>query len=233
MVMGEEGKGRGNQREVENGRWGKVGGGRYFESVVCFDGGRQGVVVSVGEEEEVLFEVYVIVFDIVYQVQFFQMVQVSYQVIQLVVVYGGFFYFFFVVRVRLFFILRWRWQLYGRKELIYLDFAYIFFVERQQVEDYRGVRGVWDEVFQQVFQVSFKEYAFLVVVMFGYVVYRLALYVVAALVVFIIDQVGGYSQRQVRGQVVQDFLLVFWEQLFQDRVVFGNRGRKVGVIVLG
>lgn len=146
MVMGEEGKGRGNQREAENGRWGKAGGGRYLESVACLDGGRQGVAVPVGEEEEVPLEVHATVLDTVHQVQLLQMAQASHQVTQLVVVHGGLLHLSLAARVRLFPTPRWRWQLHGRKELIHLDPAHILPAERQQVEDHRGVRGVWDEV---------------------------------------------------------------------------------------
>lgn len=55
-----------------------------------------------------------------------------------------------------------------------------------------------------------------------------ALHAAAAPIVLIFDQVGSHSQRQVRGQVVQDLLLVLWKQLVQDRVVFGDSGRKAG-----
>lgn len=78
-----------------------------------------------------------------------------------------------------------------------------------------------------------KEHALPAAAMLGHVAHRPALHAAAAPVALIIDQVGSHSQRQVRGQVVQDLLLVLWEQLLQDRVVFGNRGRKAGVTVLG
>ena len=55
----------------------------------------------------------------------------------------------------------------------------------------------------------------------------------AAPVTLIIDQVGGHSQRQVRRQVVQDLLLMLWEQLLQDGVVFGSKNRQIGGTVLG
>lgn len=59
-----------------------------------------------------------------------------------------------------------------------------------------------------------------------HVAHRPAMHAAAAPVALIVDQVGGHSQWQVRRQVVQDLLLVLWEQLRQDRVVFGNIGRQ-------
>lgn len=68
---------------------GKTWGGWYLEGVACLDGGRQGVAVLVGEEEEVPFKVHATVLDTVHQIQLLQMAQASHQVIQLVVVHDG------------------------------------------------------------------------------------------------------------------------------------------------
>lgn len=99
----------------------------------------------------------------------------------------------------------------------------------QQVEDDSRGRGAWDEVLQQVLQVTLKEHALPAAAVLGHMAHRPALRAAAAPVVLTVDQVGCHSQRQVRGQVVQDLLLVLWEQLLQDRVVFVKRGGKAGV----
>lgn len=111
--------------------------------------------------------------------------------------------------------------------------AHVVPAEWQQVKDDGRGRGAWDEVLQQVLQVTLKEHALPAAAVLSHMAHRPALRAAAVPVVLTVDQVGGHSQRQVRGQVVQDLLLVLWEQLLQDRVVFGKRGRKAGVTVLG
>ena len=147
MAMGEEeepGERRGNPRGAENGRWGKAR--RYLEGVACLDGGRQGVAVAIGEEEEVPLEVHAAVLDPVHQVQLLQMAQAGHQVSQLVVVSGGLLHLCLAAGVGQFPAPGSGRELHGRKELIHTEPAHIVPAERQQVEDQRGVRGAGDEV---------------------------------------------------------------------------------------
>lgn len=121
MAIAEEEERAGNLRDAENGTWRKAGGGWYLESVACLDGSRQGVAVSVGEEEEVPLEIHATVLDTVHQVQLLQLAQASHQVIQLVVVPGGLLRLSLAAGVRLVFT-PWRGrQMHGRKELIHTD----------------------------------------------------------------------------------------------------------------
>ena len=226
MGIQEEGKGRGNQRDAENGRW-------YLEGVACLDCGRQGVAVAVGEEEEVPLEVHATVLDTVHQVQLLQVAQASHQVAQLVVVRGRLLHLSFAAGVGLIPAPKRGREMHGRKELIHPDRVHVVPAERQQVEDHLGVCGAWDEVLQQVLQVQLEERALPAAAVLVHVAHGPALRAAAAPVALILYQVGGHSQRQVGGQVVQDLLLMLWGQLLQDRVVFGNRNRKVGVTVLG
>lgn len=191
------------------------------------DGGRQGVAIAVGEEEEVPLEVHATVLHTVYQVQLLQMAQASHQVVQLVVVHGWFLHLPFAAGIGLIPAAGRGRELHGRKELIHPDGAHVVPAERQQVEDHGGVGGVRDEVFQQVLQVQLKEHALPATAVIVHVAHGPPLRAAAAPVTLIIDQVGGHSQRQVRRQVVQDLPLMLWEQLLQDGVVFGSKNRQM------
>lgn len=221
-TRGREGKRESNQRDAENGRW-------YLERVACLDCGRQGVAVAVGEEEEVPLEVHATVPDTVHQVQLLQVAQASHQVAQLVVARGRLLHLSFTARVGLILALKWGRELHGRKELIHPDCVHVVPAERQQAEDHLGVRGAGDEVLQQVLQVQLEEHALPAAAVLVHVAHGPALRAAAAPVVLILYQVGSHSQRQVWGQLVQDLLLMLWEQLLQDRVVFGNRNRSHSV----
>lgn len=200
----------------------------YLEGVAGFDGGCQRVAVSEGEEEEIPLKVHATVFDAVHQVQLLQVLEASHQSFQLVVVLLRFIPFSVTARVGLFIALRRGWQPHRWEELIHLDAAHIVPAEGQQVQDHIGVRGARDEELQQVLQVSLKEHTLPAAAMLGHVAHRPTLDAASMPIVLIIDQIGSHRQWQVRGQVAQDLLLVLWEQLLQDRVVFGNGGRKTG-----
>lgn len=203
-------------------------GGWYLEGVASFDGGCQGVAISKGEEEEVPLEVHATVFDAVHQVQLLQVLEASHQTLQLVVVLLRLIPLSLTARVGLFLSLGRGWQPHRWKELIHLDAAHVVPAEGQQVQDHIGVRGARDEELQQVLQVSLKEHTLPAPTMLGHVAHGPALDAAAVPIVLVINQVGGHRQWQVMGQVAQDLLLVLWEQLLQDRVVFGDEGRKTG-----
>lgn len=184
------------------------------------------MAVTVGEEEEVPLKVHTTVFDTIHQVQLLQVDQASHQVTQLVVVCGGFLCLSLTARLGLVPKPGWGRELHGWQELIHMDPVHVALAEGQQVENHSGVRGAGDKVLQQVLQVSLKEHSLPAASVPGHVAHGPALRAAAAPIALILDQVGSHGQWQVGGQVAQDFLLVLWEQLLQDRVVFRSRGRK-------
>lgn len=212
--------------EEEVGRSSPGGGGVYLEGVASFDGGRQRLAVSKGEEEEVPLEVHAAVFDPVHQVQLLQVLEASHQLLQLVVVLLRLVPLSLTAGVGLVVRMGRGWQPHGRQELVHLDSAHVVLAEGQQVQDHTGVRGPRDEELQQALQVSLEEHSLPAATVLGHVAHRPALDAAAVPVPLIFDQVGSHRQRQVRGQVAQDLLLVLWEQLLQDRVVFGNGGEE-------
>lgn len=219
--------------ETGGGGGGEKAGAGYLKGVAGLNGGRQGVAVAVSEEKEVPLEVHATVLDAVHQVQLLQLAQARHQLAQLVVVHGGLLHLSLAARVRLVPAARRRRELHGREELVHADPAHVVPAERQQVQDHGGVRGVRDEVLDQVLQVPLEEQAFPAAAVAVQVAHGPALLAAAVPVVLVVDQVGGHGQRQVRGQLAQDLLLVLREQLLQDRVVLGNRGREAGVTVWG
>lgn len=195
--MGLEEKRRAEGIREARGEW-EVGEGWavwYLEGVACLDGGRQGVAVPIGEEEEVPLEVHATVLDPVHQVQLLQMAQACHQVSQLVVVGGGLLELYVAAGVGQ--LPGGRRQLHRRKELIHAQPPHVVPAERQQVEDDRGVRGARDEVLYQILQVPLEEQALPAAPMLGHVAYGPALRAAAAPVVLVVDQVGGHRQRQV------------------------------------
>lgn len=223
----------GAQRDAETGSGARPRGRWHLQGVAGLNGRRQGLAVAVSEEKEVPLEVHATVLDAVHQVQLLQLAQARHQLAQLVVVHGGLLHLSLAARVRLLPAVRLGPQLHGREELVHADPAHVVPAERQQVQDHGAVRVVWDEVLDQVLQVPLEEQAFPAAAVALQVAHGPALLAAAVPVVLVVDQVGGHGQRQVRGQLAQDLLLVLGEQLRQDRVVFGDRGRKAGVTVLG
>lgn len=217
---------RGDQRDAETGRRARPRGRWYLQGVAGLNGRRQRLAVAVSEEKEVPLEVHATVLDAVHQVQLLQLAQARHQLAQLVVVHGGLLHLSLAARVRLVPAVRRGPQLHGREELVHADPAHVVPAERQQAQDHGGVRGVRDEVLDQVLQVPLEEQAFPAAAVAVQVAHRPALLAAAVPVVLVLYQVGGHGQRQVRGQLAQDLLLVLREQLLQDRVVFGTEGGK-------
>lgn len=220
---------RDSQRSEGVGRSTAAGGQWYLEGVACLNGGCQGVAVMVGEEEEVPLEVHATVFDSIHQVQLLQVAQASHQVSQLVVIHDGLFQLSLTARVRMVPGVGRGWEPHWGEELVHSDPAHVVPAERQQVEDHSRVRGARDEVPEQVLQVPFKEHALPATAVLGHMAHWPSLHATALPVALVVDEVSGHGQWQVRCQVVQDLLLVLWEQLLQDGVVFGNRERTMGV----
>lgn len=173
--------------------------GLYLEGVASFDGGCQRVAVSEGEEEEVPLEVHATVFDAVYKVQLLQVLETSHQSLQLVVVLLRLIPLSLTARVRLVLGLGWGGQPHRWEELVHLDTPHIVLAKGQQVQDHIGVRGAWNEEFQQVLQVPLKEHSLPAATMPGHMAHGPALDAAAVPIILIIDQVGSHRQRQVRG----------------------------------
>lgn len=186
------------------------------------------MAVSVGEEKEVPLKIHAAVFDAIHQVQLLQVLEATHQSLQLVVVLLSLVPVALTARVRLFLSLRRGRHPHRWEELVHVDAAHVVPAEGYQVQNHVGVCGPWDEELQQVLQVSFKEHTLPAVAVLGHVAHGPALDAAAVPIILILNQVSRHRQRQLRGQAAQDLLLVLWEQLLQDGVVFGKGGRKTG-----